>query len=450
MTPFSTTPFPARWVAYPALLALLAAGCAAGDPRPVASAAPSPAATASPALLINTTHTFGLFWSEALEANTLVAAWARARGLRVVDPLHASQVLSAARRGRDPRTGAACGGTLGDWAARERWKETLGAEGVLHVDVSCEEGGACKLHVWAEEGLGWDAKTLAHFVASYEARLPWRVALERALQQLRPDPQERGATGKTGKMFGRLIPYGALGRARPTGLILQSGAAASVDNGADLADAITLTPEGRASLEACLGSHPSAQVLAEVDANGRVGACEARGPDDGAAVCACAALRARASASAAARGKRLYFNAYLRGADVVTPWNALVDARVHTDLVPYRNTVGEPRFPLEVSDPSIEDWSPPLRGEVLKCFADVADGTATFDLPVRVRFDGHGTAVGVWLGEDPAVSTSQRACVLQVFRRSRAPCPAVESSTASAIIRVSIQPVPPAERGSRD
>jgi hypothetical protein len=360
-----------------------------------------------------------------------------ARGWNVVDPSRAHDALERARFGQDPRTGAACGLPLSRFTALRRWGQWLGAQGRIDADVECsDKTHACSLTVEMNDDLERDGETLAKFVAPFDTRAPWPEALDRAFGLLAPASAGDEGGGVVGGIMG-----GYEVRAEPEHLGFSTRPARAMDQDHDGFEHAISFPDGLAPLRACFANDDSVEMLVEVDGRGKVARCESRVAADAVSSCVCDAFTRHATGAPPVRSKRAFVIVHFSPADVVTSWGAVVRARVNTYLEKYRGREGHDRWRPAVSDPSIADWQPPSRDRVASCFADAAQ-RGDLELKVRVTFDatGRATAVDAQGRKPPTLSQARRACLDAAFLASRAPCPAVPSSTADATVSATIRP----------
>ncbi len=398
----------------------------------VAPVASSNAAAPRNVLVIDELSGLGLFRDEAYEADALIAAWARTRGWKVVDPARARAVFDRAHLGQDAKTGAACGLPLSRWRAMHRWATELGAQGRLSANVSCDEKtSACTLSVLASNGVDFDGEPFADLVASFDARAPWREALRHALASLVPAPNDEGKGGLG--LLGGLAGDGV--QARPERLTFSAWTARAMDHGSD-AIKNALSFSSNAPLRACFDGGGNAELTIEVNGDGTIVRCESRDAGDAVTTCACAAFTQHASAATPARGKRVHVGVHFAPADVVTPWGGVVTASTRTYLETYKGRNGDDLWRPDVTDRSIADWKPPSDDRVARCFADVSKpAAARFRARVKLDAVGRATAADLYDPKGFALSDAQRACTIEALLTSRAPCPA--SATTSALVEVS-------------
>lgn len=416
-----------------------------------ATAAAAPAPEARTRTLLVEVEGLGLFGDERREAEALVEAWAAKAGLVVVPVERAATVFARARLGQHADTGQACGRPLARWRAQQRWQGALGIDGELRASVACKDGGkgeavgggprACTLSVAAYDEVDFGGAELLRRVAPIDPALPWREALPAALAALAPPPAGAG----DGYGFGGLLGSLASGvvTARPERLAWSTSRARETDSAEHDAfrDGLSLA-KGRRPLRACFqqdGANPD--LLVEVDARGKVARCESRETDDAVSRCACAAFTAHARAKPALRGRRAFVHLSFSPADAVTPWRGVVTASTNTHLDSYRDREGRRLYRPRVSDRSIEGWRPPSDHAVARCFLDVRE-PGTRDARVTVHFDAQGTARAVEVAstnKGAPLTDAQTACVQRAFATATAPCPAAPSTSAHAMLRVTVR-----------
>src|SRR5438477_8090943 len=88
-------------------------------------------------LFVSDLDGYALFEDEQLQAANVIATWARAQGLSVVDPSATRQVFYRAARGQDVETGQACGAPLWRTLAISRWRDHMKAKGRIEAGVYC-------------------------------------------------------------------------------------------------------------------------------------------------------------------------------------------------------------------------------------------------------------------------------------------------------------------------
>lgn len=416
------------------LLFFGAVACASTPPTPVAPVRP-PASAAVPraVLVIEELAGLGLFRDEAYEADALIAAWARSRGWKVVDPALAHAVFDRARLGQDARSGASCGSPLSRWRATHRWASELHARGRVSAYVQCDEKtSACALSLFASDGFDPDNQALAELVAPFDARAPWREALGRALAALAP-VRDEGAGAFD--LMGGLGLAGDAVQARPERLTFSARTARATDRGSDAIEH-ALSLSNSAPLRACFDGAGAAELGIDVHDDGTIARCESHDGDVAPSTCACAVFTQHASASAPARGKRLYVSVRFAPADPITPWGGVATASTRTYLESYKARNGEDLWRPDVSDQSIADFTPPSDDRLARCFADVTKPAAA-RFRARVKFDAVGRAIAADVYEPKGftLSDAQRACATEALLTSRAPCPAAPAT--SALIEVS-------------
>ncbi len=420
-----------RRVAAITLAPLVFVAACAARPSPVLPVAAPAWPRARVTLVVDTVDGLGLFLDETAEANARLASWAAREVVKVVDPSLQRQVLERARSGRDAQTGASCGLPIARWAARERWSEVLGANGILRARVMCDyEKKTCTLGVEADTGPQFEGDVLFELTAPFDPRAPWRKELPRSLAALAPIHDDASGMGGLGLLENGVEPV----HAHPEHLGVWAYPARAIDGTSSL-DGTPFFAKGTGPLRECVPGLEGLELLVDVDARGVVSRCEAREADDAAARCACDAFKEHALASDAARGKRLYVGVDHQPAEVATPTNAVVRASVRTHIESYTNLQGQTVWRPLVSDRAIADWKPPTVDRISACFAtSPARGDKELHLLVRVTFDGAGHAVAADLARagDALVTEEAVACVKNAFLRSVAPCPRATGATATA------------------
>ncbi len=316
-------------------------------------------------LLVDDFVGLGLFPDESAIAEAAISAWAQRNGFQTVDVARAHVVFAQVRAGRDPKTGASCALPLARWRANTRYQSILGAEGILRSSVGCDDEGPCTLYLYASDRVDFAGKMLAEFSAPFDARAPWKNALEQALTALAPPPPgEGGMVGGHG--VGGLGSRSKPVEAEPENLSI--GFRRAGLGGPDPEDAwkdVLVFEDGVAPLRACFDqSAGHFELLTAFDGEGNAVRCESREADDPVSRCACAAIRARATARGVARGTRAFVTVSFRPADTVSAGNAVVTASTRTFLDRYRAQDGGERWRALVSDRAIEDWEPPADDDI--------------------------------------------------------------------------------------
>ncbi len=419
-------------------------------PAPVAPKAPSPSAAFSGGRVFVVEPVSGLGLDPAGEQASLdsIAAWAQRRGIRVVDAAKTWQVLSRARAGRSAATGAACGNPLMDFEAVVRWQRLLGADGLIDSSVTCDKKG-CTLSVLVLDRVDFlDAKQLAEFDAPYDPRTPEPRALSAAIAHLAPKRESADQYALLGDLAGPQGQRAPLPEqlewdpslAGVAGWLVPAGAKAPGD-GVHLADVLE---GGTAKLRACFGAgSASAPVQFAVSRDGRVTDCKPESEAAPRASCACGVLAAGARLPAAMRGRRFRADIRFRAAETVTPEGYIVEATVGALRKQAQDRDGKPVFLVQTSDPSIRDWSRPNASLVARCYAN-AHGAAKRAFAVQVSFDSGGQATSVHFdaAQGPPATPAELQCLRAAFLTSRAPCPAVPTTTAYATVDVKFRPTP--------
>lgn len=395
-------------------------------------------------LLVEDVDGLGLFLDELHETRILLAAWATQQSLSVVDVERTQQIFARASAGKHAETGASCGRPLAI-EIPERWQKELGAKGKLDAGVTCKEL-KCTLSVHVADALGVSGKYLTEYAAPFDTRLPWRTALPRALATLvllSPDQDDGGG-------IGTIMGMEAEVRARPERLTwtvwparAQDGRDTATPRDYSAEDLRALMPRGADELRACLAPHgQQVSVLLEVSAVGTVTRCETAMAQDDSTKCVCGSLTRSGAVEAPLRGKRVFGTLTLEAADIVTPDGYLARAFIVTHLVHYKDRDGRDQIRTLVSDPSIAAWQEPENHALAACFRDVT-GSVKRDFGGRVTFDAGGRAIAVALNARSgkiALTESQASCVKEAFLTSRAPCPALPQTTASATVDISFRP----------
>ncbi len=390
----------------------------------------------------------GLFDEERRQAEEIVAAWAESEGLDVVAPERAAEVFARARRGQHVDTGAACGISLSRWRAAQRWRSALGAEGKLRASVGCEpEAGDCTLVINAYDDVDFGGNELLVREAPFDRSKPWQASLKEAVGALVEPPAAGGSGGLGGILgsFGGGVVEAKAERLRWSAWPARDSEGAPRDDAA-FRRGLSF-PKGDAPLRACFAQdRAGAELLVHVDKSGRVARCASREADDEVSLCACEAFARHARGAPVMRSRRAYVGLHFDPADVVTPANLLVTTSLYTYLDHYRDRRGRMMSRPSVSDRSIEDWRPPADSAVARCFADGAE-PGSRKARVIVRFDEQGEVSAVEVNDknagDPsaALSHEQVSCVQRAFSTSRAPCPAVSTSSAQADVTVLLRRV---------
>jgi hypothetical protein len=409
-------------------------------PAPTATSAssssPGPAQPQAQLTLLIKVEGLGLFRDENLEAARLVADFARKRGLRVVEPEVAHRAFELARVGKDPVRGENCGRPLSESDAESRYQAMLGASGKLVVSVGCDKG-ACTLHLWTFDELGFYGAQISALSSSYASHLPWRQALTQALASMpMTSTTEDDGKGGLGYLTGDMVQNVVVAHPETLGWGIRE--ARDWEPIGDPSDPSNLQmTDGKEALRRCFGDRDNiAELLVAIDPRGKVTRCESRNADSASDMCACNAFLVRGRASEALRGKRVFVSASFSVADIVTPAHAVVDVRVNTHLVSYRSRHGESLLRPLVSDSSIEAWDPPQDFPIARCFAQNKDGRDR-GFRIKVEFDSVGKAPRAQVVESkPPSSESETACLERAFRDAAAPCPAVKASSAEALVWV--------------
>ncbi len=419
-------------------LLLVLASCGAHKPSPPRAAAPTiaPAYAKWPVLLVREFDGLGLFRAESSEATAILADWARAQGLPIVDATRATEILDRAWRGEHATTGSRCGTPLSASEGRERWRKELGAGGSLRGSVTCDEARKCTLSVVALSGFDDDAETLAYWEAPFDARAPFAAELRKAVAAL--GAYEVAADGAMGG-----LGLGGLGGnvvADPERLTIDTWPAHVLDDDATFADALAV-PNAMAALRGCFATMDTADVLVAADDKGRIARCESTNGNDDAAQCTCKVLASSGTVSGSARGKRFYVRVMHSDADVVADGKAVVRASVNTYLEPHFRSDGSTEFRPAVSDRSIAAWRPPRDHALAACSSNMTSGTLHFR--VRTHFDAIGNAVSADVHRGPGEGSTegQVKCLARAFLASRAPCPATANATADADVTITSRPI---------
>ncbi len=371
----------------------------------------------------------------------MLAAWAKGKGWKVVEPRRAARIIGRARAGLHPVTGRPCGIPLAPSSAMKRWRKVLGATGVLIPSVECNTDNGCRLRVSIREGFDFTGKPISELVAPFDAGAAWPDAMARALPLLGPPEKNDDKTAKTMGLLGTLSTgAGNDGiRALPERLSLFCRPTRAADGEKDVKKALSF-PGGDAALRSCFAETGSVDLLVETSADGRVVRCESINTDDAVSRCACAAVLEDAVVRRPGRRMRLYVNANYHPADVVTKaGGVVVTAYVNTRLVFKHSGRAGFAFKPVVSDPAIADWAPPADSAVARCFSDAGkelEITATAD----VVFDPAGRATSARVERTASMTKDQQKCLRKVLMKSRAPCTSGSAATARAKVEVSVRP----------
>lgn len=412
----------------------LAISCAATAPMPdVAAVAPGAAQAPLPPLVVGELEGLGLFQNEQREAEELIAAWARARGLPLMPLEEKRRIFSRAAEGKNAGTGEACGRPLSEWDAADRY---LGGKGQLRSWVGCEEDGGCGLNVWVSDRIGFGDVRL-RFAAPLEIALPWRRALQEALVSLAPIPEDesKGGFGLLGGMSGT-----APAVAKPESLAYSAWFARADQERTKLVgeDAIRFA-NGHGALRACFGdTQKGTELLLAIAPDGAIGPCESSGLADETSACACAAFQLHASGEGRSRGERALIGIHFSPADLLSAGNAVITASVGPVFEVYTDEDGEKRYRAKVSDPSVSDWRAPSGDRVEACFRDETE-SGEQKAWAHLTFDavGRPSEVRMQLPEGVEWPAARLACVRQAFLEdSRSPCPARAGLVAQAYITV--------------
>lgn len=340
-----------------------------------------------------------LFDDEQTAAAGMVATWARNEGLSVEDPARTHALISHAKRGEHAVTGKACGAPLWQPTAVARWRNELAARGRIEARVQCTP--TCWLGVTLALGVDPglpDAGPPVLFAAPYDVTKPWRNELPRALAKLTdvdgPTPVVPNATEPLG------VPDGSY----------------------DLRDRPLLGLELRDRVEHCVPAGQSAGVIVELDAQAAVARCTGDdhhvAGDLAAASCVCKELSGQAFSDA--KGRRRGFAVFTGKRIVTTTRRGMrVGVKLHED---------------EVSDPSIAEWAPDRLIPVEHCFAAESD-PQPFEAAVTLDFDQNGAATKATV-TGAKLAPSVEKCVEAALATIRAPCPAVDKSSAQGHLAV--------------
>ncbi|MEM9692681.1 MAG: hypothetical protein AAGA56_09060 [Myxococcota bacterium] len=414
-----------------ALVVVLLAGCtgavtsrppAPSPSPPMPALLPPPAPVAlSPGYLVEPVYGLGLFSEEQRTAQKAIAQWARAKGIAVLPVDVVEARFERYRRGLTPN-GQACGRPLSRWRARNRYAEELKLVGTLQIGVTCSDKG-CSLDVRQYDGSGTFQR---RWSTPYTRTRAWSYLLARLAV---PDTPSGG--GGLGGLLGDLRGGGVV-EARSARLIVRARRARVDEDRKEISLALS-EPD---ALRRCVPPERSVELLLAVGPAGRVERCAPTHRDTDAAECACRALTAQLELPPRTR---ISASVQHEAADVVTAGDHVVHGYTQTQI--RRDPNNRRRFLTNVSDPSIEQWSPPPFSTVAKCFTNRAAPVDDRFL-IDTYFDAGGRVRDVVIrkGED-RLSSNEGRCVKTAFRAATVPCPAKPRTGARSVLRLQIEKI---------
>ena len=367
-------------------------------------------------LFVSDLDGYALFEDEQLQAANVIATWARAQGLDVVDPAATRQIFARAARGQDVETGQACGAPLWRTLAISRWRDHMKAKGRIEAGVYCTP--TCWLDVRISLGLdvGLEDGPTAFYAAPFDPSQPWATELATRLDQLITWRAPGEPTD----------PIAPVPGAQP----MPAATDPAFDREHDAQDPSTLPPWLQSTALQCLGKTAGVGFVVQTNAGGAVERCE---PYDRrvisnvpAAECICKALST--TPLPAGTGRRA-FAAFGDDPKSMTNGGLVINASADAEraLDPMTRL-----YKPVVSDRSVEEWESPQPWVLAPCFVNA---TTNVDASVKLELarDGHVTKADIksTVGTLPKDAA---ACLQKVYMQIVAPCPDVDKATASGVI----------------
>lgn len=389
------------------------------DPKPhAASKIQLPSQLVDVPLFVSDLDGYALFEDEQLQAANVIASWARAQGLDVVEPSATRQIFTRAAHGQHVETGQACGAPLWRTLAISRWRDHMKAKGRIEAGVYCTP--TCWLDVrislGLDVGLDDDGPT-AFYAAPFDPGQPWAKELATRLDQL----ITWRAPGEPND------PIAQVPGAQPMPAVTD----AAFDRDHDAQDTPGLPAALQPAAHQCLGQSAGAGFVVQTSASGAVDRCE---PFDRrvisnvpASECICKAISGKPLSVTGRHALAVFGD----DAKVLTKSGLVINASADSEraLDPMSRL-----YKPVVSDRSVEEWESPQPWVLAPCFVNA---TTNIDANVKLEFarDGHVTKTDVKAATG-VLPKDADACLQKVYSQIVAPCPDVDKATASGVVHV--------------